>query len=507
MGLASKLAGGARPLGGAPHGGQPYGAPPPTQAPYGSQPPYGAPPNQPYGAPPPNQAPYGGQPPYGAPPNQPYGAPPPSQAPYGPPPNQSSGAPPSNKPPYGASPTGQAPPFQQPPYGAPPGGPAPPFGGVGMNQAGPYGGPPGPYGGPPQNGPYGPPQGSFPGGFGQSGPPGNAPWGAQSAPPSGYPGAAYGAPPPGAPYGQAQQGPPGQSGVGGISHAQPHPAAAQRSFPVIAAKLDYIVNTNQLQNFYPPQTIQQIADRISKTVDFDSLTAHWKLQTSELAYDLASLALYDIVIYSDDSGSMSAAENGERIDDLNLIVSKVAEIASLFDQDGITVRFMNSEQQGNNLRSEAEATALIRSIRYMGVTPLGSQLDAKVIQPLVIGPARSNSLQKPVLVITITDGEPVGEPRDKVQTVIAGAKQALTSTRYGGGAAAFQFAQVGKDQGAQRFLATLDNDPNIGRMVDCTSYFELEQMEMAKKGVNLTPEMWLVKLMVGSIDRTYDEQD
>lgn len=32
---------------------------------------------------------------------------------------------------------------------------------------------------------------------------------------------------------------------------------------------------------------------------------------------------------------MAAAENGERIDDLNLIVSKVAEISSLFDQDGI----------------------------------------------------------------------------------------------------------------------------------------------------------------------------
>ena len=30
----------------------------------------------------------------------------------------------------------------------------------------------------------------------------------------------------------------------------------------------------------------------------------------ELAYDLAALALYDIVIYCDDSGSMTFEENG-----------------------------------------------------------------------------------------------------------------------------------------------------------------------------------------------------
>jgi len=56
----------------------------------------------------------------------------------------------------------------------------------------------------------------------------------------------------------------------------------------------------------------------------------------ELAVDLSALALYDVVIYADDSGSMSS-ENGERIDDLKLIVAKVAEVATLFDEDGIEV--------------------------------------------------------------------------------------------------------------------------------------------------------------------------
>lgn len=44
---------------------------------------------------------------------------------------------------------------------------------------------------------------------------------------------------------------------------------------------------------------------------------------------------------TDDSGSMVFEERGERIDDLKLILSKVSEVATLFDDDGILVRFMN----------------------------------------------------------------------------------------------------------------------------------------------------------------------
>ena len=68
-------------------------------------------------------------------------------------------------------------------------------------------------------------------------------------------------------------------------------------------------------------------------------------------------------------------------------------------------------------------------------------------------------------------------------------------------------AQVGKDQAAQAFLAQLDKHPEVGKMIDATSYYELEAEEYKRKGVNLTPDVWLVKLMVGAVDPTFDEQD
>ncbi|MCJ1303502.1 hypothetical protein MMC08_006312 [Hypocenomyce scalaris] len=270
-------------------------------------------------------------------------------------------------------------------------------------------------------------------------------------------------------------------------------------------KIEHMIRTNRLETFYPAHKLQAVLQRLNN-IDFRQLAQRWNMPL-ELAYDLSTLALYDIVIYADDSGSMIFEEGGERIDDLKLILSKVAEVATLFDDDGIVVRFMNSPTQGNGIRNAQEANNLVQSVQFTGMTPLGSRLDERVIRPFLAAGVQKRNLEKPILVITITDGEPVGEPNYTVSHVIKNAKALVANSTYGPGAIAFEFAQVGKDVKAQAFLGRLDNDPEIGGMIDATSYFELEAEEYAQRGVTLTPELWLVKLMVGAVDPTYDESD
>lgn len=145
------------------------------------------------------------------------------------------------------------------------------------------------------------------------------------------------------------------------------------------------------------------------------LASQWRMPL-EIAVDLAKLALFDCVIYLDDSGSMGASrarsplivlrlgltlrdpfspafeEGGSRIDDAKLIVSRVAQACSAFDDDGIQVRFMNSRTevrvstpsfnlgkltlrayvQGNGIKTEQEAVSLVSQIRFSGLTPLGT---------------------------------------------------------------------------------------------------------------------------------------
>ncbi|GAO49086.1 hypothetical protein G7K_3244-t1 [Saitoella complicata NRRL Y-17804] len=369
-----------------------------------------------------------------------------------------------SKPPQYGAPQGQG------QYGAPQGAP----------QGQGYGAPPGQYG----SG-YAPqPQGEY----NQYRPPVGPPPGQQQQPP-------YGAPPQGQ-YGAPPGPPPSQQYGGGGGGAN----------KVVADNLRRLVRENKLEMFYPPQRLEQVIARAS-SIPYQQLSANWGIP-AEIAYDLAGLALYDVVIYCDDSGSMRAEEGGERVDDLKLILGRVADVTQMFDDDGITIRFMNSRDvQGDNVKSSAQAQSLVDRVRFSGITPLATQLDAKVLQPLVLGPLRSRGLPKPVLIITITDGEPVGEPKDRLKQVILSAHQQIVQSGFSPGAIAFQFAQVGKDMRAQAFLSELDRDQRVGSLVDAISYYELEAEEMSKKGVELTPELWLVKLCVGGIDSSYDEQD
>ncbi|KAK9323587.1 hypothetical protein V1517DRAFT_319786 [Lipomyces orientalis] len=427
--------------------GPPAGYPPPAGAAPGAAPAVPAS-SRPGGPPGQAQAPA----PYGQPPPQPYGVYPPQQPPAGKPPVAGSpypGQQPQQQQ-YGQNQYGQQPYGRQNQYGQPAYGQQPPYGQPQYGQP-PYGQPG--YG--QQYGAYPPPQGQY------------------GAPPGA---------PPGAPAGAA----------GGAPNSN------------YLSLLQKAVQENGLQAFYPPGSLEAVASRITSQIQ--QISQLWRLPM-EIAVDLVRLALYDIVLYIDDSGSMAFEENGERIDDLKLILSRVAYAAALFDADGIEVRFMNSNILGNGINSEGAASNLVSQVRFAGLTPLGSGLLSKVIDPLVLGPARGGAMKKPILVITITDGQPAGEDSRTVFDVIKGAKRALASSRYGPGAVAFQFAQVGSDLKARQFLGALDTDREVGSMVDCTSNFEVEQDEMARLGVTLTPETWLVKLLMGAIDKSYDTQD
>ncbi|KAG9839543.1 hypothetical protein KCU68_g9468, partial [Aureobasidium melanogenum] len=463
----------------APYGQSQPSSYPPQQYPPSSQPPYGQPPSQGYNRPPPppppGQQPQYGQSQYG----QSQGYPPQSPAPYG----QSQPAPfGQSQPPYGSAPQapyGQSqPPYgqNQPPYGSQQqqyGGGPPGYGQPPQQQQGGYGAPPqqqGGYGAPPQQ------QGGYPPQPQQGGYPGQQPGGPQGG---------YGAPP-----------------------SQP---AGPAEIQAYKQSLQQTIQEKGLQAFYPPGSpmLDQIANKASMQVD--RLCQQWRIN-KEIGNDIVKLALYDVVLYIDDSGSMKFEENGERIKDLQLILERVATAATLFDDDGISVRFMNDnppQHMVEHIKTEQQISQLVSGHKFSGLTPMGTELRKKVIDGIVVPAIRSRQMRKPVLVITITDGQPAGEPTTAVFDTVRYAIQEASNSQYGRGAVAFQFAQVGNDEKAREFLGKLDDDPVVGQLVDCTSNFENESAEMARANppVDLTPDLWILKLILGAIDPSYDTKD
>lgn len=176
---------------------------------------------------------------------------------------------------------------------------------------------------------------------------------------------------------------------------------------------------------------------------------------------------------------MSFEENGERIKDLQLILQRVSFAATLFDEDGVDLRFMNDEEippeRLSGIKNEQQIQAILQNKKFKGLTPFGTKLREKVIDRLVLPKLRSRSgPPKPVLIIAITDGQPAGENADALHNAVQYAVGQAAGIQGPGGqlgqnAIAFEIAQVGNDQKATEFLAKLDNDPQLGRMVDCTS--------------------------------------
>lgn len=255
------------------------------------------------------------------------------------------------------------------------------------------------------------------------------------------------------------------------------PGGQQGSPAEIAAYKDSLVKVVQekrLQNVYPPN--DQRLDRYAAMAPgkINHVCQRFNIPL-EVGRDLVKLALFDIILYIDDSGSMEFGEREDgRITQLKTIMDRVVLVATIFDEDGINIRFMNTDPnrpgEFDRINSEQQVRNIMGNFSYGGYTPMGQKMQEKIVGPLILGPAERGQLQKPVLVITITDGSPTDSPHHDIKKVIRDVSARLGSMpRYGAGVISFEFAQVGRDEQATKFLAKLDNDPEVGSLIDCTS--------------------------------------
>ena len=135
-----------------------------------------------------------------------------------------------------------------------------------------------------------------------------------------------------------------------------------------------------------------------------ALSQRWNMPL-ELAHDLATLALYDIVIFADDSGSMIFEEGGERINDLKLILGRVAEVATLFDEDGEQLSLVSFDIVSHVLMScsclhSALQGALYAYNELAHLLSRAHSCDIRLLQ-LKVRPTISTCLVLPALLLTL----------------------------------------------------------------------------------------------------------
>lgn len=274
---------------------------------------------------------------------------------------------------------------------------------------------------------------------------------------------------------------------------------------LIVEKMWRIVCLKGLYPFYSQNNLQELVNRACRH-DYRILQSQWGLPTLDMTTDLAVLGLYDIIIFADDSGSMATTEpnedNMKRFDIMKTVIETIGFWSTLMDPDGVVVRFFNSGIEGNGIANCADVSKLFNKVKPSGSTPMGKNLKSKIFNQIIQPVINAHELSRPVLIITITDGVP--DSQSDVINSICEIKNLCSQSVYGSNAVAFSFAQIGTDSVATEYLNKLDTHPQVGNIIDCTSEFSIEKKQC---GQGFNESVWVIKLMIGAIDPSYDQAD
>ncbi|KAI0444393.1 hypothetical protein F4803DRAFT_549198 [Xylaria telfairii] len=181
--------------------------------------------------------------------------------------------------------------------------------------------------------------------------------------------------------------------------------------------LENMVKRGGLEKFFPPGDpyVQQVAEKAAGLKDDPN-----NLLNSPAQIDaLAKLALYQPILYCDDSGSMWNEDNGpgtnkgDRWNSQIALVKKMTDITTraVPNKRGCHLRFINRDTpDSNNLDSDAIEQIFNNYGRGTGWTPIGTMLRKHVLDQLIYPELNTSAkIKYPFLVMCITDGFPTQE--------------------------------------------------------------------------------------------------
>ncbi|KAL7915089.1 hypothetical protein GGI35DRAFT_436042 [Trichoderma velutinum] len=214
--------------------------------------------------------------------------------------------------------------------------------------------------------------------------------------------------------------------------------------------------------------------------------------------DITKLALYQPVFYCDDSGSM---KQGTRQSDQIDLVRRVARISTLLvpDDFGAGLLFINDKRDMDPKLNAEQVEQIMKATKLGGKTRIGTQLEQKILKPLVYDVIREGKkIERPILISCITDGCASGENGNKFRDTIVDCIQFLVDHDYPPQTVRFQISQIGNDSSAADFLQKLRSEETLEEVLFCTTQrLDEEYRKFNENEEDL--ERWLLKTLMGPI--------
>ncbi|CAG9996101.1 unnamed protein product [Clonostachys byssicola] len=232
-------------------------------------------------------------------------------------------------------------------------------------------------------------------------------------------------------------------------------------------------NATQLASFHSDDQIKKIA--MNAKIWGDKIRAK-DGYSDEYLDDLLVLALFDTILFLDNSWSMN--DSNEPTEELQDIAGSIVEVESIYDNTpSVRIEFLNGKPRDDTAETADEVRELIANINNFGTTPLGAQLRKKILDRFVYPKLQAKGTFRPVLICVITDGCPDPAEKGRFQNEIDECKKLLRDrdrTKVGEKHVLFQISRVGKLREAEQFIKSLKADPELKNILHVTSYQQLD---------------------------------
>lgn len=114
------------------------------------------------------------------------------------------------------------------------------------------------------------------------------------------------------------------------------------------------------------------------------------------------------------------------------LVKRMASIATraVPDNKGVHLRFINRPVvNSDNLNAEEIESSM--AFEPEGGTRIGTNLEKKILKPFIYDVLdRGDKLERPYLILTITDGSPQGEEEDRLRNAMVECSRKLVKNGY-----------------------------------------------------------------------------
>ncbi|CAH0050901.1 unnamed protein product [Clonostachys solani] len=195
---------------------------------------------------------------------------------------------------------------------------------------------------------------------------------------------------------------------------------------------------------------------------------------------MMKLGFYDYVVLCDDSQSV---HDNELVGTVKNTLDEIAKIAESFTESQITVQFVNAEKSwhsncGESLRQVADEALRTRS---EGLA-LGTQLDSKIVKPMVLDRIDADAFNKPLVVFVVTNGKPESEEEEaKFFEVITQCSDHLEAKSLGKSSVIFVMSELAGDPEREELANGIKKHKGAKDLVYCVTETLSDLMEFGKE--------------------------